>query len=249
MFQADGPGLPAAERQAGHGAVLRVGEGPVAAVHHRDGLFQEDLREIARLPVVHHDEHRLALALGEEVVQDDVRLALEGPAGLVLAAAVLQVQHRIALAGIAGILGRDIHPGGAPGLQGRGPVALQAHVAPRHVLVQVEIDARLGNVDGAGVRSGAEIVLAGRIARAETVHDEEIVVETRLQRVRRDPPGAFALADHRIHLAADVHAHLPGLRGRHLEADAEVVVDFRGAPPGRLGGQRRGAQQQRENKK
>ena len=229
--------------------MLGIGQGPVPAVHHGDGLFQQDLREIARLSVVHHDEHRFALALGEEVVQDDVRLALEGPAGLVLAAAVLQVQHRIALPGIVVIFGRDIHPRGAPSLQGRGPVTLQAHVAPRHVLVQVEIHARLGNVDGAGVRSGAEIVLAGRIARAETVHDEEIVVETGLQRVRRDPPGAFALADHRIHLAADVHAHFPGLRGRHLEGDAEVVVDFRSAPPGRLGGQRRGAQQQRESKK
>ena len=56
----------------------------------------------------HDDDHRLGLALGNEVVEDDVGEALIDPAGLILAAAVLEVEDGEALVAVHLVLRRSI---------------------------------------------------------------------------------------------------------------------------------------------
>src|SRR4029079_2982273 len=55
--------------------------------------------------VVHHDDERLGFTGGEAGVQDQTRVSLAAPAGLVLAGAVLEVQHRVADVGILVVVG------------------------------------------------------------------------------------------------------------------------------------------------
>ena len=50
-------------------------------------------------PLFHHDDEWLGFSLGDQVVHDQAGVALAAPAGFIFAGAVLQVEHRITLAG------------------------------------------------------------------------------------------------------------------------------------------------------
>ena len=52
------------------------------------------------IQVVHHDNHRFGLLLGDQVIQDEIDVALRVPALLVFAPAVKQVENRVAVARI-----------------------------------------------------------------------------------------------------------------------------------------------------
>jgi len=56
------------------------------------------------ITIGHDDDHRLSLAEGDEVVKDEVGVALLDPSGLILASTVLQIQHRITGVRVLGIL-------------------------------------------------------------------------------------------------------------------------------------------------
>ena len=57
-----------------------------------------DAGALQRVALRHHDDHRHGFALGDHVVEDDVRPAVHHPAVLRLAVAVEQVEHRVAVA-------------------------------------------------------------------------------------------------------------------------------------------------------
>ena len=107
MFVRDIEGLGRAERQPCHRAVLPVGNRPVNAVDMRDAVLRQLLREIARqkdrflarnesVAAVHDDDHFLAQSVCDQVVGDDIEVALPDPAHFVFADPVLNVHHRIA---------------------------------------------------------------------------------------------------------------------------------------------------------
>ena len=66
--------------------------------------------------VIHHDDEGLGFALGDQVVHDQARVALAAPAGFIFARAVLQVEHRIALARILVVIGRRVDEAVAIGI-------------------------------------------------------------------------------------------------------------------------------------
>src|SRR6185369_2129059 len=57
--------------------------------------------------IFHDHDHGFRLARGDQVIEDEVHLSLHGPAALILASAVLQIEHRISGVGIV-IAGRRI---------------------------------------------------------------------------------------------------------------------------------------------
>src|SRR4051794_15251205 len=82
------------------------------------------LRRLTRLrskPAIHDDEHRYDASVREQVVQDEIDLPLAGPAGLVLATAVLQIEHRVAYLRRGVIAGRCVDEETSP-LPGDGGV-------------------------------------------------------------------------------------------------------------------------------
>ena len=114
--------LESAHGQTGHRAMVAISERSVGLVDERNQrefhVVLERLRHFlartrrfrrgpghrvgnwlpraARIAVRHHDDHGLAFLGGDAVVEDDVRAPLADPAGFVFAAAVLQVEHRVA---------------------------------------------------------------------------------------------------------------------------------------------------------
>ena len=132
--QGDPAGLAAAHGQAGHRAVLRVGDYAVLFLHHRDDIGQQDHGEgvrcvptagilplrgrrqgiflhkvdILALAVIHHDDERNGLSFGNQVVQDLAGVALGRPALLILGIAVLEIQDGILLARVLVVLGGQI---------------------------------------------------------------------------------------------------------------------------------------------
>ena len=100
--------LVSAPREAGHGAVLTIGEGAEMAVDVGDEVADHYLVERAAVlaavasaegcldvAALHHDNHRHSLAAGYQVVHDVLHVALTAPARLVLTHAVLQVKDGI----------------------------------------------------------------------------------------------------------------------------------------------------------
>ena len=118
--------------------MVLVGDGPETGVNHWDEVLNEGISEAlgpilrkihserARLSgthlefatisplevgpgaVVHHNDERKGFTLGNQVVENDACLALLGPAVLALAAAVLEVEYRIAPVKLAVVARRGI---------------------------------------------------------------------------------------------------------------------------------------------
>ena len=120
--QRDGVRLHAAHRQACHGAVVLVGQCAEVGIHIGHQFVAQHLLEcldtahtIAALAtgpesLVGHavgadNDERLDFAFGNEVVHDEVGVALGHPSPLVLAPAVLEVEHRISHLGFVAVVG------------------------------------------------------------------------------------------------------------------------------------------------
>src|SRR5579864_7345592 len=59
-------------------------------------------------PVVHHDDERLALTFGDQVVHDQAGMALVSPAGFILAGPMLEVENGITPRRVLLVIGRGI---------------------------------------------------------------------------------------------------------------------------------------------
>ena len=111
-------GFHSAHGQARHGAMRLVGERTEVGIDVGDQLVDENRLEGADVEVSeatepdfvghavgHYDEERPDFPFGDQVVHDQVGMALVAPGGFILAPAVLQVQHRISPAQVLVIFG------------------------------------------------------------------------------------------------------------------------------------------------
>ena len=90
--------LPSAHREPGNGPLRTVRQRPVSAVDLRDQVLQHHVLERAagRIAVLHHHNHRDRALRGDQIIQNEIRPTLRGPAAFALARAVLQIQYGIA---------------------------------------------------------------------------------------------------------------------------------------------------------
>ena len=104
---------------------------------------QEPVRDPGRragdVAIGHHDDEGLGFALGDQVVHDQAGVPLAAPAGFILAAAVLQIQHRIALGRVLVIIRRRVNEAAENGIGVLGIVEGLPQLAMRHVLDGVEV--------------------------------------------------------------------------------------------------------------
>jgi hypothetical protein len=63
------------------------------------------LTRATRIAVRHHHDHWLRFVSGDQIVEDEIGVALTNPTSFVLSAAVLQVKHWIALLSLRVIAG------------------------------------------------------------------------------------------------------------------------------------------------
>ena len=143
--QGDHSGLHAAHGEAGHGPMGLIGEGAVVGINEGDQVIDEDPLESVKLKlraaapagapprppgappvrdrrhrpdvaVCHHDDEGPGFAIGNQVVHDQVGMALIAPAGLIFAHAMLQIQRRVALGGVLIIIRGRINEAAGIGL-------------------------------------------------------------------------------------------------------------------------------------
>ena len=166
--------------------------------------------------VIHPDDEGHCLAGGDEVVHDDARLALCAPARLVLAHAMLQVEHGEFLCGVGIILVGQVDVAVAHLLLHCRPVVHLVDGALRHVFHCVELLVGGGHVDAATPAAGTIEVSAVRVGHAGTVDVQLIVVEALILRSRGARPHAVGILGHLVNLAVDVESDEGGLGGRNL---------------------------------
>ena len=148
------------------------------------------------------------------------------PAALVLAHAVLQVQHRVFLVALL-IFGRGIDIAGADRLLDLAPVLALAHLAVRNGRIEGVVRGHfrlLGNLDAARLLAAAVEGLAVGIVHADAVHEERIVVEAHHQRIRRAGPDPLLILREGIFLVADVHLHVRRRRRGDLEGGTSLGI-------------------------
>ena len=158
--------------------------------------------------VVHHDDERPGFALGNQVVHDQVRLALGRPAGLILAAAVLEIQHGIAGRRVLLVVGRRVDEAAPRRVVHLGVVDHLADLPVRHVLERVEVLILGGHFHAAAPAAGAVVVQAAGVRHLRAVHPELVVVEPLvLGRRIADPDAVRPLGQgipHRTDVEQDV---------------------------------------------
>jgi len=178
---------------------------------------------------------------------------LGAPAALVLAGAVLQIQHRVARGSVVVIARRRIDQRPPPGARGSGPVPVRAHGAVRHILRMVVGSRRgiLGHLDAAALAAIAKERLAARVVDDQAVDQVPVIVKAggpRLHGDGPDTPGvALGLARHRegplaqgLHATGEVQLHRASLRGGQAKGRAAIGTD---AGPGRAADVGRGGQE------
>ena len=185
------------------------------------------LTRFHRVQVVHHHDHRTGLLLGDQVVEDLVDVTLNGPALLVLAPAVQQIEHGI-LALRAVVVGRRVDVGAAPRAGHRREVTLLAHRPVRHVLHAriLGVGGRLRHLDRAVVEARSEIGTGRGIGDHGAVNRQRVVVETDHLRRRGHVPQAVRRLGH-VEALPDAHPDLLGVRRGDPEGDPVVGVDAR----------------------
>ena len=157
--------------------------------HHlveRSAILAESLTVVASLEgslhvaALHDDNHGHSLLAGYQVVHNVLHAALLRPSSLVLAHAVLQVEHRIALLALL-ILGRRIHQRMAPLGCRRGIIADAAHLSMGYALLRTVIVTLppFGNLYATSLTTAAEEGLRGRVNDVRATYIDKVIVEAR----------------------------------------------------------------------
>ena len=203
FLQGDGLGLHASHGQAGHGPASLVGLGAEVCVDVRyqlvteHGLERLDV-EFAQRPetdlvghaVGHHHQERPGGAGGDQVIQNQARMALDAPPILVLAEAVLQVQDWITLVGFFVIARRGVDEGAPVGLGARRLEQDLAHLAVGHVLHRVEVGVMRRDLHTAPPPVGPEVIPAVGVRDFGPIDLDGVVVEALVEGARVTDPGA-----------------------------------------------------------
>ncbi len=180
----------------------------------------------------------LALPLRDQVVHDQVRLALRGPAGLVLAAAVLKVQHRVPrLRGLV-VVGRRVDEAATRGVVDLGVVDHLANLSVRDVLERVEVLVLGGHLHAAAPAAGAVEIQAAGIRHLRVLDPELIVMEALVLGRRLADPRAILSLRQRVPHRTDVEHDALGLRRGDADADAAFGVHLRVLATRLVGGRR-----------
>src|SRR5690554_2350497 len=113
-----------------------IGQSAIVAVNHGNNVFQKTLHKTIGPPlrrpggtffsgttkipgaIVHYNNKRLGLALGQEIVHNQVNMALVRPACFILATSMLQIQNRISLLGMLVVAGWGVNKATSHGLAG-----------------------------------------------------------------------------------------------------------------------------------
>ena len=168
------------ERDQGIGDVRL--EGRRHLLHHPLARFRRGRRRGAgrargrlagapRVAIGHHHDHRFGLALGDQVVEDEVRAPLPDPAGLVFPAAVLQVEHGIAHLDLRVVAGRQVDQRVAPATGRLRRVPDLTDLPVGHVLDRIVVGASLRHLDGAGVPAPTEERVAAGVGELGAIDD------------------------------------------------------------------------------
>ena len=153
-------------------------------------------------------------------------MPLAHPAGLVLAAAVLQVQHGIALLRLLVVARRRVDQRVAPRAGHLREVPDLAHLAVRHVLDRVVRRAGFRHLDGARVLAAAEERTAAGVGHLHAVHDQHVVVQARHERLGDDTPHAVRLLHHvDLRPAPEVQPDLRRVGRLQPDLDSSLAVD------------------------
>ena len=163
------------------------------------------------------------------VVHDVGHHALLVPAALVLAHAVLQIQHRILLLAFF-IFGRSIDIAGTDRILDLAPILAFAHLSVRDGRIEGIIGGHFRlfrNLDAARLLAAAVEGLAVGVVHADAVHQEGIVVEAHHQRIGRAGPDTVFIFREGIFLVADVHLDVRCRGSGELEGGAALGIHAR----------------------
>ncbi len=176
--------------------------------------------------IVHHDNERLGLPLGDQVVQDQVGVTLVAPAGFVLPHAVLQIENRIAFGRVLVIIRRSINEAPAHGIGALGKIKILLQLTVRNILLRIEIPVLRGDFNGAAP-TAAPVEKQGRgVGDLGPVNVHLIVVETFIQRLcgGATPHAVFPLGQNRS--SAQIDTNALGIRSHDTKSRTAFRVDL-----------------------
>ena len=177
--------------------------------------------------VVHHDDERPGFARGNQVVHDQVGLALIRPAGFVLSAAVLEIQHRIAGLRVVVVARRRVDETAPHGVVHLGVVDRLADLAVRDVLEGVEVLVLGRYFDAAAPAARAVEVEAVWVRDLRAVHPELVVMEPFVLGRRITDPDAVRTLGEGIPHGADIEQDALRVRRDEAGADPALGIDLR----------------------
>ncbi len=177
--------------------------------------------------VVHDDDEGFGLAFGDQIVHDQIGLALIGPARLIFAAAVLEVQHGIAGRGVLVIGRRRVDEAPPRGFGDLRIIEILADLAVGDILEGIEVLVLGGAFHAAAPAAGPVEVQAAGVRNGSPVDPDLVVVKAFVLRFGfAAGPDAFLVLGQGVFHGSDVELDLLGLGRGDAGADPPVRGDL-----------------------
>ena len=132
---------------------------------------------IVRHAISHHDDERLGLAFGNQVVHDQAGVTLDAPAVFVLAPPMLQIENWVACFLVAVVSRRSVNEGTAIRLGAFRVEKDFAKLSVRHILDSVKVLVLSRNFHAAAPTHGTKKVLAVGVGNFGSVNRDRVVVK------------------------------------------------------------------------
>src|SRR5205814_5529565 len=120
----------------------------------------------------------LAVSGCDQIIQNEIGVALPNPPGFVFTSSMLEIEHRVAYLYLRVVIGRQINQRVPPSARHLRVVPNLAYLTLRNILNRVIRRAGFRNFYHAGVLPTTEKRLAVRVADLCAINDERVVMQT-----------------------------------------------------------------------
>ncbi len=238
-------GLGGSQGKPGHGPVAPPLCGAVMVLDKGNDILRDLPAEIPReedgilvlqesVAAAHDHDHLPGFSLRDQIVQDEVQLAVPDPARLILAHAVLYIEHRVFPPGLPVIGGRRVHIAFLHMSVDAGDIGADLDIPVGHILQEPEVLPLSGHFEKVGGPKAPVSHRRHRVGDLHAVHIPEMIVEARrnaghgLREVSLPVPlQGDALPSH----AAAYPGHLHCLRRGGVHGEGHVPIVLQPYPP------------------
>ena len=219
--------IEATHRQSCHGTMVGISLHAVILFHHGNAFLKHFFFKVTAIGITHGYDKFFGLALGNQVLENNICATLQSPATLIFTTTVQNVKYGIFSVCLFLIRGGQVDKDPAPSTACFAVIATHGSLAMGYVSGFESGVIVVGNFDARSHTAAAIESFRGGIAYLNAIHIHEIIVDAAHQRVSCGCPYPFGIFAHGILFAANIDNDLLCLWSTELKNATMISRDLR----------------------